>query len=215
VLYRCDSNGGSLYAKDGSPLAYHTASLIGVATAPSWRGAQSTHSLRYRRGILVLPRQAYSDKTVICQDRLKAKKLQTERQLDATRPAKVPDHKKRSAFCVLRFAFCAGPYSMASDFGGPISNFQYPYDENEDPFLFRSENGPFPPAFNTPKGCFILPRQARGKLRGNSTKRDRFSLQEQARRVRGAVPRQHLDGLARQPHPRRDRRWCEMLYSLF
>jgi hypothetical protein len=39
--------------------------------------------------------------------------------------------------CVLRFAFWAGPYSMASDFGGPISNFQYPYDENEDPFLFR------------------------------------------------------------------------------
>ena len=52
---------GSLYHADGSPNTYHTASLIGVATAPSWRG----------------------------------------------------------------------PYSSASEFGGPISNFQYPFDENE------------------------------------------------------------------------------------
>ena len=213
MLYRCDSNGGSLYAKDGSPLAYHTASLIGVATAPSWRGAQSTHSLRYRRGILVLPRQAYSDKTVICQDRLKAKKLQTERQLDATRPAKVPEHKKRSAFCVLRFG--QGPTRWRAISAGRYRTSNTPTMKTRTLFFSGQKTVLFPPAFNTPKDCFILPRQARGKLRGNSTKRDRFSLQEQARRVRGAVPRQHLDGLARQPHPRRDWRWCEMLYSRF
>jgi hypothetical protein len=211
VLYRCDSNGGSLYAKDGSPLAYHTASLIGVATAPSWRGAQSTHSLRYRRGILVLPRQAYSDKTVICQDRLKAKKLQTERQLDATRPAKVPDHKKRSAFCVLRFA--QGPTRWRAISAGRYRTSNTPTMKTRTPFFSGTKTVLSPPRLIHKR--IVLPRQARGKLRGNSTKRDRFSLQEQARRVRGAVPRQHLDGLARQPHPRRDRRWCEMLYSLF
>ncbi len=30
---------------------------------------------------------------------------------------------------------------MASDFGGPISNLQYPFDENEDPFLFKNKRG--------------------------------------------------------------------------
>eukprot|EP01046_Picozoa_sp_COSAG06_P040826 COSAG06_NODE_4981_length_3810_cov_2.264619_4_plen_135_part_00 len=133
MLYRCDSNGGSLYAKDGSPLAYHTASLIGVATAPSWRGVQSTHSLYCHRGTLVCQDRLILTKQSFAKTGLNLEAL--ERQLDQ----KVPlTHKtNRSAFCVLRFAFCAGPYSMASDFGGPISNFQYPYDENEDPFLFR------------------------------------------------------------------------------
>jgi hypothetical protein len=38
VMYRTDVNAGSLWTKDGKPNTYHTASLIGMATAPSWRG---------------------------------------------------------------------------------------------------------------------------------------------------------------------------------
>lgn len=34
-----------------------------------------------------------------------------------------------------------GPYSMASAYGGSISNQQYPFDENEDPFLFKTKRG--------------------------------------------------------------------------
>ena len=132
-------------------------------------------------------------------------------------------HKKRSAFCVLRFA--QGPTRWRAISAGRYRTSNTPTMKTRTPFSSGTKTVLFlpPPAFNTPKDCFtktgsgklILPRQARGKLRGNSTKRDRFSLQEQARRVRGAVPRQHLDGLARQPHPRRDWRWCEMLYSRF
>lgn len=34
-----------------------------------------------------------------------------------------------------------GPYTMLSDFDGPISSPQYPYEENEDPFMWRSSRG--------------------------------------------------------------------------
>lgn len=34
-----------------------------------------------------------------------------------------------------------GPYTMAGPYGGPISNEDYPWDENEDPFLWRSSRG--------------------------------------------------------------------------
>ena len=67
-----DIEGGSLYQADGTPNTYHTASLIGMARAPSWRG----------------------------------------------------------------------PYTMSiNGFGGSISNQQYPFDENEDPFLFKTKRG--------------------------------------------------------------------------
>ena len=71
VLYRTDSNGGSAYLPSGEKNTYHTASLIGIATAPSWRG----------------------------------------------------------------------PYKSGSQFGGPISNYDYPFEENEDPFLFKTKRG--------------------------------------------------------------------------
>lgn len=32
-------------------------------------------------------------------------------------------------------------YSISSNYGGPISNAQYPYEENEDPFIYRNRHG--------------------------------------------------------------------------
>ena len=34
-----------------------------------------------------------------------------------------------------------GPYESASEYGGPISNYDYPFEENEDPFLFKTKRG--------------------------------------------------------------------------
>ena len=51
-------------------------------------------------------------------------------------------HKFARVFSgIARAPSWRGPYSMASAFGGPISNAEYPYEENEDPFLFKTKRG--------------------------------------------------------------------------
>ena len=42
---------------------------------------------------------------------------------------------------MLPLFFASSPYTQAGAFGGSITNQDYPYDENEDPFLWRNARG--------------------------------------------------------------------------